>query len=74
MKATPPSQASRIPIAVQFTATKCQHVEANLFISSTCLLEGKIIAIVTDVIDLANYVFAVRAVNATGKVLANVSF
>jgi transposase len=48
-------------------ATKCQDGEANLFINSTCLVEGEIMTIVTVGIDLAKNVFAVHGVDETGK-------
>jgi hypothetical protein len=34
MKGTSPSQASREPSGLRYTATKCQDGEANLFINS----------------------------------------
>jgi hypothetical protein len=67
MKGTSPSQASRTPVGLRFTATKCQDGEANLFINSLVLLEGEIMAIVTVGIDLAKNVFAVHGVDEAGK-------
>jgi len=66
MKGTSPSQASRTPSGLRFTATRCQDGEANLFINSL-LLEGEVMTIVTVGIDLAKNVFAVHGVDETGK-------
>jgi hypothetical protein len=68
MKGTSPSQASRAPVRLRFTASKCQDGEANLFINSLVKLEGEIRAIVTVGIDLAKNVFAVHGVDEAGKV------
>lgn len=66
MKGTSPSQASRTPSGLRFTAQQCQDGEANLFINSL-FLEGEVMAIVTVGIDLAKNVFAVHGVDETGR-------
>jgi hypothetical protein len=58
MKGTSPSQASRTPLGLLFTATKRQDGEASLFIKSLVLLERENMAIVTVGIDLAKNVVA----------------
>ena len=75
MIGTSPSQASRASIGLRFTATECQDGETNLFIKSTGLLEGEVMAmaIVTVGIDLAKNVFAVHGVDETGKASAGAS-
>jgi hypothetical protein len=67
MKGSSPSQASRAPEGLWFTASKCQDGEANLFINLLVSLEEEIIAIVTVEIDLAKNVFAVHGVDESGK-------
>jgi hypothetical protein len=75
MKGTAPSQTSRAPSGLRFTATTCHDGEANLLARRnftvshqlSCLLEGEIMTIVTVGIDLAKNVFAVHGVDETGK-------
>jgi hypothetical protein len=67
MKGTSPSQASRTPVGLRFTASKCQDGEANLFINLLVSLEVEIVAIVTVGIDLAKNVIAVHGVDEAGK-------
>jgi len=64
MKGTSPSQASRDPWGLRFTATECQDGEAKLFINSP---ERGNHGYLTVGIDLAKNAFAVHGVDESGK-------